>query len=337
MIAGASPSYDQWPILCADIGGSFIHAALVGPDGVPERNRRIVTPVDDFAAFVDVLQGVVDGYGTAISAQAPLILSVAALVDPDTGQTASANIPCLNDRPAIAEISRALRRPVEAINDADAFVLAEALAGSGVGHHIVFGAILGTGVGGGLVVDGRLVRGRSGVTGEWGHGPVVNQRNRSGREIPRLTCGCGQRGCLNTFGGARGLERLDAYLNPSLKRDSRDIVAAWHASEPSARETMETYLDLIAEPLALVVNVTGASVVPLGGGLAADRDLVAALDRALRERILSPADGPIVVPARHQEDAGLRGAALLKQGTRPATPLPIAVAGSADSGRSCLA
>ena len=301
------------PLLCADIGGSFIHAALVGDDGVPTGNRRVPTPADDFAAFVAALEDIARGFGPALAPAAPLVLSIAALVEPETGSLVSANIPCVNDRPAIAEISARLGRPVDAVNDADSFTLAEALTGVGAGHRVVFGAILGTGVGGGLVIDGRPVRGRSGVAGEWGHGPIVNQRTRAGREIPRLQCGCGRWGCLDTFGGARGLERLDAYLNESAARDSRAIIAAWHAGEAAAVATMAAYLDIVAEPLALVVNVTGASIVPLGGGLSADPGLVEALDRNLRERILRPAATPIVVRARHSQDAGLRGAALLRR------------------------
>jgi N-acetylglucosamine kinase len=313
---GAVPA-DGPPLLCADIGGSFIHAALVGDDGVLTGNRRLPTPANDFAAFLAALQDIAAGYGAALAPTAPLVLSIAALVDPETGSLVSANIPCVNDRPAIAEISERLGRPVDAVNDADSFALAEALTGVGAGHRVVFGAILGTGVGGGLVIDGRPVHGRSGVAGEWGHGPIVNQRTRAGRDLPRLPCGCGQRGCLDTFGGARGLERLDAYLNGRAVRDSRAIVAAWHAGEAAAAETMAAYLDIVAEPLALVVNVTGASIVPLGGGLSADPGLVEALDRHLRERILRPAATPIVVRARYRDDAGLRGAALLRRSLLP--------------------
>jgi N-acetylglucosamine kinase len=306
------------PLLCADIGGSFIHAALVGDDGVPGANRRVPTPAGDFAAFVAALRDIAAGYGAALAPTAPLVLSIAALVDPETGSLVSANIPCVNGRPALAELAYALGRPVDAVNDADSFTLAEALIGVGAGHRVVFGAILGTGVGGGLVIDGRPVRGRSGVAGEWGHGPIVNQRTKAGREIPRLPCGCGQHGCLDTFGGARGLERLDAYLNESAARDSRAIVAAWHAGETAAAATMAAYLDIVAEPLALVVNVTGASIVPLGGGLSADPALVEALDRHLRERILRPGAAPIVVRAKYHDDAGLRGAALLRRPPSPA-------------------
>jgi N-acetylglucosamine kinase len=316
--AAAAPGGGS-PLLCADIGGSFIHAALVGDDGVPVDNRRVPTPAGDFAAFAAALRDVAAGYGAALAPTAPLVLSIAALVEPETGYLVSANIPCLNGRPAIAEIAQLLGRPVDVVNDADSFTLAEALTGVGAGHRVVFGAILGTGVGGGLVIDGRPVRGRAGVAGEWGHGPIVNQRTRSGRDLPRLKCGCGQRGCLDTFGGARGLERLDAHLNGRMVRDSRAILAAWHAGEAAAAETMAAYLDIVAEPLALVVNVTGASIVPLGGGLSADPALVAALDRNLRDRILRPAAAPIVVRARYHEDAGLRGAALLRRALSPAS------------------
>ncbi|SKA30000.1 ROK family protein [Consotaella salsifontis] len=298
-------------ILCADIGGSFIHAALADDAGVLSGHWRVPTPTTDFASFVAALDEVARHYRDHLPPRASLSISVAGLVDPDNGTMISANIPCVTGRPLASELSAALGRPVEIANDADCFAVAEALSGAGRGHAIVFGAILGTGVGGGLVVEGRLVRGAGGLTGEWGHGPIVASYARSGRFVPRFQCGCGRIGCVDTVGGARGMERLDATLHGGSPRDSRAILAAWREGEPRALETIETYLDLVAEPLALVVNVTGAGIVPVGGGLSNDGELISALDKAVRERILRRTDRPLVVAALNRADAGLRGAALL--------------------------
>lgn len=298
------------PILCADIGGSFIHAALADGQAL-SRNVRVPTPAGNYRDFVAALSGIIEGFRDRLPATAPLCLSIAGFVDPESGVLTSANLPCLNGHPLAAELGDALRRPVIAANDADCFTLAEATSGAGQGRRVVFGAILGTGVGGGLVVEGRLVRGAGGVAGEWGHGPIVTRHSRSGRFIPRFRCGCGRLGCLDTVGGARGLERLDAFLSGQAPRDSRAILAAWKAGEKAAAETVETYVDLLVEPLALVVNITGAAVVPLGGGLAANAALVAALESGLRGLVLRKDDAPIVVPARFQADGGLRGSVLL--------------------------
>jgi N-acetylglucosamine kinase len=196
--------------------------------------------------------------------------------------------------------------PVVVTNDDDCAALAEARVGAGAGHGVVFCAVLGTGVGGGLIVDGRLVRGAAGLTGEWGHAPVVNEAQvRSGHglivRVPRFRC-------VDTVGGARGLERLHAFLHRA-ERSSRQILAAWTAADPLAAATVRTYVELVSDPLALVVNVTGASVVPVCGGLGRSRELVAALDDAVRRRILRASDRPLLVPSLLDDRAGLIGAA----------------------------
>jgi N-acetylglucosamine kinase len=235
------------------------------------------------------------------------------LVDPRDGFATSANIPCITGRPIAKELSDLLRRPVVAANDADCLTLAEANEGAGRGHCVVFCAVMGTGIGGGLAVDGRLVRGAGGVTGEWGHGPILNttiQLDGRTMHIPRFSCGCGQAGCVDTVGGARGIERLHGFLH-ERSETSHDILQQWQDGEPESGTTVAAYLELVADPLALAVNITGASVVPVGGGLASATPLIAALDRAVRARILNRFDQPLVVPAVRQEDGGLVGAAVL--------------------------
>jgi N-acetylglucosamine kinase len=172
---------------------------------------------------------------------------------------------------------------------------------------------MGTGIGGGLAIDGRLVRGAGGVTGEWGHGPIVNttvELHGETLHIPRFSCGCGQSGCADTVGGARGIERLHHFLH-GCEETSYRILEDWQAKEVKAVKTVALWLELIADPLALSVNVTGASIVPVGGGLASVTSLIHALDMAVRKRILNRFDYPLVTPALRQEDGGLVGAAVL--------------------------
>jgi len=199
---------------------------------------------------------------------------------------------------------------VRVANDADCFVLAEARRGAGAGARVVFGVILGSGVGGGLVVDGRIVEGAGGFSGEWGHGPVMGRRMVGERVLEPFPCGCGQLGCLDTIGSARGLERVDAFLN-GTGRSSLEVVERWGAGEAGAGRAIETWLDLVAGPLAVVVNLTGAGAVPVAGGLSNSAALVAALDRAVRARILRREGEPLVVASQLGADAGLIGAALL--------------------------
>jgi N-acetylglucosamine kinase len=301
------------PVFCIDIGGSFMKFALSPAPGVLVPLDRVATPADDWESFASAIAGLLDRHSGSAPAGAPLALSIAALVDPRDGVATSANIPCITGRRIALDLAALLGRPVVAANDADCLTLAEANEGAGRGHSVVFCAIMGTGIGGGLAIDGRLVRGAGGVAGEWGHGPILNTSIEiEGRtlHIPRFSCGCGQSGCVDTIGGARGIERLHGFLHGG-DETSHGIIELWQAGDEKAKLTVAAYLELVADPLALVVNVTGASIVPVGGGLGSVTPLIEALDRAVRKRILNRFDRPLVVPAARQEDGGLVGAAVL--------------------------
>jgi N-acetylglucosamine kinase len=286
-------------LVCFDIGGSRIKAARARDGGAVEPLGDVTTPRDDFAAFVGVLGGFLFG-----RAPRGVAISIAGVVDPESGVLKVANIPCLDGRRVGAELSAALGLPVWVFNDADCFALAEARQGAGRGHRNVFGVILGTGVGGGLVLDGRIVTGSGGYAGEWGHGPVVN-----GAVVPRFACGCGLEGCLDTVGGARGIERLHAHLHGEML-DSVTLLKRWRSGDPAMVHTVEVWADVVGGPMAMVLNVVGASVVPVGGGLANEPALIAVLDTAVRARVLRVADGPLLRVAELQVEPGLVGAAL---------------------------
>ena len=297
-------------IFCADIGGSFIDFASVSPSGDITGRTRLPTPCDDWTAFVAALSFLTSAPAEAAHPGTALHIAVAGLVDPDGGYMTTANIPCINGRSLARELGAALNRIVRVGNDADCFVLAEARSGAGRGHPIVFGAILGTGVGGGLVVDGKLVRGAGGVTGEWGHGPFLSA---TGQLAPYLPCGCGLSGCIDTIGGARGIERLHEFLHGSAI-DSHAVVSAWLEGDRMATETVNRHVVLVGGALAWIVNLTGASIVPMGGGLASVPELVAAIDHHVRANILRRTSGPLVVMAMHRRDSGLLGAFHLAPG-----------------------
>ena len=176
------------------------------------------------------------------------------------------------------------------------------IVGAGRGQGTVFGVILGSGVGGGLVIGGRAITGAGGYAGEWGHGPVI-------RGEYAFPCGCGQVGCVDTVGSARGLERLHRKRTAELLR-AEAIIAGWMAGEAEAGETLALWRDLVAGPLSMVVNVVGADVVPVGGGLSRAPGLVSYLDEAVRLRILRKTKAPLLVPAECGADAGLLGAAM---------------------------
>jgi N-acetylglucosamine kinase len=271
-------------IPCFDIGGSEIRAALADPDGGLAPLGRRPTPRGDLEAFVAAIAGFLRAGGTP--ATTPAAIAIAGVVDPETGRLTCANIPCVDGLRLASELSSRLGRPVAVHNDADCFAVAQALRGHGRGRRVVFGAILGSGVGGGLVVDGALVRGAGGYAGEWGHGPALAtevdlEPGAPPLRLPRFPCGCGLAGCVDTVGGARGIERLHAHLGGD-RLDSRAIVDGWRAGAPGPARTVAIWAKLVAPPLALVVNTVGADIVPVGGGLGSNPALVALLDREVR-------------------------------------------------------
>ena len=175
----------------------------------------------------------------------------------------------------------------------------------------MFSTILGTGVGGALVVDGKLINSSGGFAGEWGHGPVAATRaGNPPLDLPRFPCGCGLEGCLDAICSARGMEKLHRHLTGKAL-SAEEIVECWQAGEADAARTMDIYIDMLSGPLAMIVNVTGATIVPVGGGLSNAPALLNALDQAVRARILRRFSRPLVVQAQCQIEPGLIGAAVL--------------------------
>lgn len=287
-------------ILCFDIGGSRIKAASATGGSVTPLGDT-PTPTADFAAFLAALRGYVTPDHRAIS------ISIAGVVDPDSHRIRVANIPCADHRALAPEIEAALGLPTLILNDADCFALAEARQGAGQGHRNVFGIILGTGVGGGLVIDGKLVSGPGGFAGEWGHGPVAKTQVE-GVTLPEYPCGCGLIGCIDAVCSARGIEKLHLTLH-GITATSHAILTDWQIGEGKAAKTVKVWTALIAPPLAMVLNTVGASVVPVGGGLSNVPALIDTLDTAVRGMILRQTDRPLVVPAQCRIEPGLIGAA----------------------------
>jgi N-acetylglucosamine kinase len=175
---------------------------------------------------------------------------------------------------------------------------------------VVFGIILGSGVGGGVVVGGRLIEGFGGISGEWGHGPCIDPAAGGTAEgLPAFPCGCGLTGCLDAVCSARGMEKLHAALHGETLA-STEITAGWHRGEGRAAATIALYVRHLSRALSVAVNTLGAWVVPVGGGLSADRGLIAAIDTALRPLVLADYPDPLVVPGHHAADGGLVGAGI---------------------------
>ena len=292
-------------ITCFDIGGSFIRHGDLRADGSVFENGRVATPGADWTAFV---QAIAKCAGTGSS---PISISLAGAYDEQSGFADVANIPCLHKRPVQKDLETALGRPVVITNDANAFALAEAVDGTGRDKPVVFGIILGSGVGGGLVVNGQLVNGVGGIAGEWGHGPVMDPT--AGGQISGLRhyqCGCGQTGCIDAMCSARGMERIHADLHGGTL-SSKDITAAWHKGETAGKATAEAYSTLLSRALSVLVNTLGPDIIPVSGGLSNDADLLALIDRKTRSIVLADYPAPLVVKGTFSENGGLHGAGIV--------------------------
>ncbi|MCJ8237990.1 ROK family protein [Peteryoungia algae] len=298
-------------IVCFDIGGTAIKGAMATSREDIRPFPRQPTPIHDFDAFVTTLASVIaEAEALAGKRAACIAISIAGVIDPDTANAVVANIPCIHGRPLQADLEAALGLPVIVANDADCFVLAEAGIGAARGHRVVFGVILGTGVGGGLVIDGKLIN-ESGFAGEWGHGPI--QPTEAGSppiRVPRFQCGCGQIGCIDAVCSARGLEKLHKHIH-GKHLTSEQIITDWQKGEAMSERTIDVYVDILTDALSVVVNVTGTTILPVGGGLSNVPALLARIDTALRARILRKFKDPIVVPAACGVEPGLIGAAIL--------------------------
>lgn len=312
------------PLRCIDIGGSKIVAADVSSLGDINNLVRVRTPVNDFEQFTESLRRLCS------ADLSPISISIAGVIHPLTGVARSANIPCITGRVLSSKLSACLRRPVNVINDANAFALAEAGFGQAKDHAVVLAVILGTGVGGGIVVNGQLLTGADGTAGEWGHGAA--SAVRTGVELPMFACNCGQLGCVDTLGGARGLERLYGHFGSSTLQapdypsaatgpasaksanrpvlDSHSIVTAWLNKDALAVHVVDVWLDVVGSALAAAVNLLGASIVAVGGGLASSRPLMEALDKEVRNRSLTKYPVPLLYSAASGPERGLLGAAI---------------------------
>lgn len=291
---------------CFDIGGSFMRYGRSDAAGQVAEFGRVNTPVESFAEFVAAIRRAKAALGDGI-----VSISLAGVYDSDSGMATVANVPCLNGIRVEHELEIALGVPVRVTNDADCFTLAEAHSGVARGKRNVFGIILGTGVGGGVVLNGTLLRGFGGISGEWGHGPVTDPAAGGlVPAMPRLRCACGKMDCLEASGSARGLERIHHTLTGE-NLASAEITARWNSGDAACVATIDVFVEQIARPLSVIVNTLGCDCVPVGGGLGSETALIGRIDTRVRAFVLAHYPVPLVVAGQHGPDAGLIGAAVV--------------------------
>ena len=289
-----------------DLGGTKIEIAVLSGDAVLLR-RRAPTP-GGYEATLDAIADLLAGAERQAGRRAAALgVGAPGSISPATGLIRNANSTRLNGRPLDRDLERRLGRRVRLANDADCFALAEARAGAGRGGASVFGVILGTGIGGGIVVDGRLLAGPNGIAGEWGHNALPRP---CADEAPGPACWCGRRGCIEAWCSGPGLA-ADHATRTGEALAPEAIAGRAAAGDAAAAATLARHLDRLGRALAGVVNLLDPEVIVLGGGLSNLAGLAEGLPAAMRPHIFSDCFRTAVRRHALGDSAGVIGAAWL--------------------------
>jgi fructokinase len=293
-----------------DVGGTKIEGvALAGSDEVGR--IRVATPRDDYDATVEAISAVTKDLETRAGGRGSVGVGIPGTISPATGLVKNANSVWLIGRALREDLAARLSRPVRIENDANCFAVSEAADGAAVGARVVFGVILGTGTGAGIVVDGEVLTGPNGLAGEWGHNPLPWAESD---DQPGPSCYCGRRGCIETYLSGPGLS-ADHERRTGHRHAATEIIARAEEHEPEAEETLRRYERRAARALASVINVLDPDVIVLGGGLSNIDSLYERLPRVWGTWIFAAGPDELVrtrlVRARHGDSSGVRGAAWL--------------------------
>jgi fructokinase len=290
-----------------DIGGTKIEAAALGADGTIRARRRLPTPAGDYPGIIATVKALVAGIEADLGPAESLGVGVPGMLSPATGLVKNANSTCLIGRPFDRDLADALGRPVRLANDANCFALSEAVDGAAQGARVVFGVILGTGVGGGVVVDGRVLTGLNAIAGEWGHSPLPWPQDD---ERPGVPCYCGKQGCTETFLNGAGLSRAYEALTDRPEEPAA-VAARAKSGDLAARAALARYIDRLARALATVINLLDPEIIVLGGGLGQIAALYRDVPARWGEYVFSDTVATKLVPPRWGDSSGVRGAAWL--------------------------
>lgn len=293
-----------------DIGGTKIE--LVACDAALQVSwrKRIATPQGDYAGFLQAVETLVADADAALAQTAHAIgIALPGVHDRRSGRQLSANVPALTGQRVAHDLQARLQRPLHFGNDLQCFALSEAHGGAADGYASMFGAILGTGAGGGYCVQGRLISGFNGLAGEWGHWSVpANLLQRHG--LPLLDCGCGLRGCVERYVSGSGVAMIERHLGGNAANAS-DVIALAEAGDARARQALDIHRDLLGHSFAALILALDPHVIVLGGGLSQHAPLYEHLPAAIAAHLFAGVQVPPIVPPRFGDAGGARGAALL--------------------------
>ena len=290
-----------------DLGGTKIEAAALDETGAECWSKRVPTPHDDYEGIVKAIAGLVGQLEDQLGTRGVVGIGTPGSVSPQSGLHRNSNTTVLNGRPFESDLSAALDRTVRTTNDANCLALSEAIDGAASGHSIVFGVIMGTGVGGGVVINREVVGGCNGIAGEWGH---IELREIDERRRCAHPCYCGLHGCLEQFmSGPAVQEHYRQKSGTSLEAPA--IVEAARNGEPMALAVLEQLYEDTARALATVINILDPDIFVIGGGLSNIPELFENVPGRLASFSFADSIATPVVPATHGDSSGVRGAAWL--------------------------
>lgn len=295
-----------------DYGGTKIEGIVLGPDGAERARARVPTPRFDYDGGIRAIRGLMEQLETAAGGRIEQVgIGVPGSVDRKTGIVTLGNSTWLHGRDLRGDLTAALERPVKIANDANCFALSEAVDGGGAGAEVVFGVILGSGVGGGIVVHGRIIEGVNAVGGEWGHVPLPTPADD---ERPGPLCSCGVPGHTEAwlsgpsfaadYARRKGIPVEDGPKAPEL-------IQMAEAGDPVAEETLMRYEDRLGRSLAMIVNILDPDVIVLGGGMSNVARLYRTVPDRMRPHVFGDKFNTRLVQNRHGDSSGVRGAAWL--------------------------
>ncbi|MBB6092442.1 fructokinase [Povalibacter uvarum] len=289
-----------------DFGGTKIEAAALDADGNFLARVRAANP-GTYDASIRTVRDLIASAESQAGKRGTIGIGTPGSISPRTGVMRNANSTYLNGRRFHEDLSAALGREIRLANDANCLALSEAVDGAAAGSRVTFAIILGTGCGGGFVVDGQLVEGANGIGGEWGHMPLPWPTRE---EFDATKCWCGLRGCLETWVSGSGLQRDYAQSGGSAT-DAQSIVRAAREGDERARVAFEHYIGRLGRAMAVIVNVLDPDTFVLGGGMSNVAELYERLPDAVRPYVFSDAWAAKIAPARWGDSSGVRGAARL--------------------------
>ena len=290
-----------------DLGGTKIELVVLHRDGNVRWRKRVPTPRHDYRATLEAIAALVREAEAAVGTTASIGIGTPGSPSPRDGRIRNANSTCLNGQALQHDLEALLERPLRLANDANCLAVSEAADGAAAGAHTVFAAILGTGVGGGIVIDGRLLVGANAVAGEWGHNPLPLP---TVDDLPLPACYCGRAGCIETWLSGPGMS-ADHLRHGGEALDAATIAALAAAGDPACDATLARYEARLARALAGVINLLDPDVIVLGGGLSRIERLYVNVPRLWGAHVFSDQVVTRLLPARHGDASGVRGAAWL--------------------------